>query len=157
MANQRVIIEPMTMAHYDEVIALWRAAPGVGLSPSDEPRPLAAYLRHNPGLSLIAREGHEVVGAALCGHDGRRGFLHHLVVKPSHRRRGIAKAMVEKCLAALADQGIPKCHALVFAKNTEALAFWKRVGGLEREELAIVSAWTRAGQDRTGEPPARLA
>ncbi|MCK4413847.1 MAG: hypothetical protein KAY32_09900 [Candidatus Eisenbacteria sp.] len=63
MTSKDVVIEPMTMAHYDDVIALWRAAPGMGLSPSDAAKPLAAYLRRNPGLSVIAREGDELVGA----------------------------------------------------------------------------------------------
>jgi len=50
MTSKDVVIEPMTMAHYDDVIALWRAAPGVGLSPSDAADPLDPYLRRKPGL-----------------------------------------------------------------------------------------------------------
>ena len=42
---------------------------------------IRAYLERNPGLSFVARDdlGH-IAGAVLAGHDGRRGFLHHLAV-----------------------------------------------------------------------------
>jgi ribosomal protein S18 acetylase RimI-like enzyme len=144
MNGHDVILEPMTMEHYDEVLALWREEPGVGLSASDEPEAIAAYLERNPGLSVVARRGDEVAGAALCGHDGRRGYLYHLVVRPDARKRGIGGILVSHCLEALARFGIPKCHVLVFNDNASALGFWQRTGGAQRTDLCLVSAWTPA-------------
>src|SRR5262252_6294995 len=94
-------IEPMSMADYDEVFALWQSAEGVGLGESDTRRAIAGYLRRNPGMSFVARQEGELAGAVLCGDDGRRGYLHHLAVAPRYRRQGLGRRLVVACLAAL--------------------------------------------------------
>jgi hypothetical protein len=74
------------LADYDTVLALWRSCEGIGLSDSDTREAIATYLARNPGLSLVATDADGViVGAVLGGHDGRRGYLHHLAVAPAHR------------------------------------------------------------------------
>ena len=97
----------MAIADYAEVNALWRATEGLGLSESDEREPIAANLDRNPGMSFVAVNGDCIVGAVLGGHDGRRGYLHHLAVTPGWRRRGIGRALVETSLAQLKAAGIP--------------------------------------------------
>jgi len=134
-----VEIRPMTIADYDQVYALWQACEGVGLSAADEPQAIRAYLERNPGLSAVALDGGRVVGTVLCGHDGRRGYIHHLAVAQSHRRRGIGRALVERILSALMAQGIQKCHLFVFGENRQAIAFWERVGFSQRVELVMMS------------------
>ena len=69
----------MTMADYPAVRSLWERTEGMGLNESDTPEAIAMFLERNPGLSLVidSPDG-EIVGAVLCGHDGRRGYLHHL-------------------------------------------------------------------------------
>jgi len=129
----------MTIADYDQVYALWQACEGVGLSAADEPQAIRAYLERNPGLSAVALDGGRVVGTVLCGHDGRRGYIHHLAVAQSHRRRGIGRALVERILSALMAQGIQKCHLFVFGENRQAIAFWERVGFSQRVELVMMS------------------
>lgn len=121
-------IAPMAIADYDEVVALWRDCPGIGMGESDERGPVAAYLERNPGLSLVARAGGRLVGAMLSGHDGRRGYLHHLGVAASHRRDGIGKALVERAVADLRALGIPKVNIFVFDGNAAGTAFWEAMG-----------------------------
>ena len=91
----------MSMSEYDEVLALWQNTEGMGLSESDTRDAIAAYLKRNPGMSFVARDGKSLIAAVLCGHDGRRGYLHHLAVSPAYRRRGLGTQLVEKCLARL--------------------------------------------------------
>ena len=94
-------LRPMRIADYDEVLALWQKSEGVGLGESDDRAAIAAYLARNPGLSLVAVAGKRTVGAVLCGHDGRRGYLHHLAAASSHRRQGIARALAGEGRASL--------------------------------------------------------
>ena len=68
-------IRSMTIDDYDAVAALWQACPGVGLSDSDTREGVGRFIERNPGTSLVALDGDAVVGAVLCGHDGRRGDL----------------------------------------------------------------------------------
>jgi ribosomal protein S18 acetylase RimI-like enzyme len=60
----------------------------------------------------------------MCGHDGRRGYLQHLAVHESFRRRGIGTALVEACLAKLAKLGILKTHIDVLVGNRVAIDYW---------------------------------
>ncbi|HEY53469.1 MAG TPA: GNAT family N-acetyltransferase [Caldilineae bacterium] len=129
----------MTIEHYDAVLALWQASAGVGLRLADEKEHIARYLRRNPGLSFVAHRNGRLVGAVLCGHDGRRGYIHHLAVAAPHRRQGIGRALVEQALAGLSVIGIQKCHLFVFQDNDEAIAFWQKIGWFERNELLVMS------------------
>jgi ribosomal protein S18 acetylase RimI-like enzyme len=132
-------ISPLCIDDYDEVLRLWSATEGIQLRTADSQAGIALYLERNPGSSFVARVGGELVGAVLCGHDGRRGYLHHLAVAPAHRRRGIATALLSCALNALEQDGIAKCLAFVLADNHDGLAFWARAGWARREDLAVVS------------------
>jgi len=131
-------IRAMLPRDYDAVMNLWRNTPGMGLdAESDSRRAIARYLRRNPGLSLVACEGREVVGAVLAGHDGRRGHLNHLAVAASHRKSGIGQALVARCLRSLARQHISKCTILISRSNLGGKAFWRRIGWKQRDDLYI--------------------
>ena len=136
----------MTIREYDGVSALWRNTVGIGLDDADTRETMAEYLERNPGLSFVARDGGAIVGAVLCGHDGRRGYLHHLAVADSHRRQGIGRALVEKCISGLRAIGIPKCNIFVFAGNAEGKRFWKADGWIERSDLAFMQKLTGADE-----------
>ena len=120
------------------VIALWRRTEGVGLNESDTRRAIAAYLRRNPRLSFVAEQGGRIIGAVLCGHDGRRGYLHHLAVAGRHRKRGIGRQLVNACLAKLRKAGIPKCNIFIFANNAAGMKFWTHIGWSLRTELRLM-------------------
>jgi len=138
-------IREMTFSDYDAVIALWQSADGVGLSDADSREAIDCYLARNPGCGSTAWDGDDLVGAVLCGHDGRRGYVHHLTVRESHRRQGIGKALAERCLVALKAEGIDKCHLFVFANNDNAIGFWKGVGWMQRVDLVVMSRYTGDG------------
>ena len=136
-----ISIRPMTIADYEEALALWQGSEGVGLSAADSREAIAAYLQRNPDLSMVAFVGTSLVGAVLCGHDGRRGFIHHLAVAPAYRRRGIGSALVRSCLARLRALGIGKCHLFVFHANESAQAFWRAQGWHVRHDILIMSRY----------------
>ena len=117
-----IVIREMTIQDYDEVLSLWQASEGVGLSDADSEEGVACFLDRNPGLSFVARDGEHLVGAILCGHDGRRGYIHHLAVSKPHRCQGLGRALVERCLSALRGDGIGKCHIFVFADNQDTVS-----------------------------------
>jgi N-acetylglutamate synthase len=130
------------MNDYGEAIALWHSSEGIGLSAADSPVRIATYLARNPGLSFVARVGETLVGAVLCGHDGRRGYLHHLAVDPVWRGKGIGQTLVKHCLSALSAHGIDKCHIFVIASNQSGRDFWQKIGWKERPEIVLMSRET---------------
>jgi len=132
-------LREFALADYDPVLALWRACEGIGLSESDTREAIAAFLVRNPSLSLVALDKDGViVGAVLGGHDGRRGYLHHLAVAPAHRGRGLGRQLVDETLARLRRHGIPKCSIFLYAHNAAGRAFWLREGWAPREDLVVM-------------------
>jgi ribosomal protein S18 acetylase RimI-like enzyme len=82
----------------------------------------------------------------MSGHDGRRGYLQHLLVLPEFRRQGIANALVERCVSSLETQGIHKSHLDVFKTNTTAARYWQSQGWKLRDDIDRYS-FTRAGNE----------
>ena len=132
-------ITPFTIESYDGVFTLWQECEGVGLSSADSKECIQSYLVRNPGMSFVAMIDSQIVGAVLCGHDGRRGYIHHLSVHPSRRRQGIARQLVDHCLQALQDEGIKKCHLFIFKDNANGIQFWKSTGWDYRSDLSVIS------------------
>ena len=136
-------IRPMMEEDIPAALALWQGLPGIGLRDADNPSALARYLKRNPGCSFVAlNERGELVGVSLAGHDGRRGYLHHVAVSAAFQKQGLGRKLVLACIEALKLEGIEKVNLWVKADNAEGLAFWNRVGGRERNDLVIVSIIT---------------
>jgi putative acetyltransferase len=133
-----IVVRPFRMDDYDAVFALWRRCEGVGLGASDTRAAIAAYLRRNPGLSFVAQMKGRIVGTVLCGHDGRRGYLHHLAVSKRCRRAGLGRRLVDICLERLRRIDIHKCNIFVFADNVEGMTFWIRTGWTPRPDLRLL-------------------
>jgi len=136
MAVRHVV--PFEPRHIEHALALFRGCPGVGLSSGDSAPEIAAFLARNPGASAVVETAAgDLVGAILCGHDGRRGFLYHLAVHPDERGQGLGRKLVEHALAALRAAGISRASIHVYAHNAEGAKFWAWLGWRVRHDLAV--------------------
>ena len=113
---------------YDAAVALWNLLEGIEVAEGDSREEIRAYLLRNPGLSRVAEENGKMVGAVLCGHDGRRGLIYHLAIAPAYQGKGIGKLLVGECVAQLRDAGIVRALILVARDNSGAHSFWLRSG-----------------------------
>ena len=134
-----IIFSQFTIDLYEEVLFLWHHCDGIGLSDADSRGSIKAYLERNPGMSFVANENGNIVGAILCGHDGRRGYIHHLAVQAEYRRQGLGHKLVEKSLSVLQSVGIQKCHLFIFGDNESGQKFWESLGWTKRVELTMMS------------------
>jgi putative acetyltransferase len=141
-SRSSVRIRPFRPSDYDEAHALWKETEGIGLSESDARGAIGQFLRRNPGLSLVATSGGRVIATVLCGHDGRRGYLHHLAVSRKWRLLGIGRKLVAACLGKLHAEGIPKCNLFLYASNLPGRVFWRRLGWNVRSDLRLVQRGT---------------
>ncbi|MDB6169632.1 MAG: ypeA 2 [Verrucomicrobia bacterium] len=127
------------MDAHGDVVALWQRCEGIGLSEADSPAQMRTYLERNLGMSFVAAANSRIVGAVLCGHDGRRGYIHHLAVDPLFRRQGIGRLLIANALRALGGAGIHKCHIFIFSDNIAGMKFWKAEGWTVRSEIDLAS------------------
>jgi ribosomal protein S18 acetylase RimI-like enzyme len=129
-------IREMTMADYDAVFQLWFGTEGVGLRRLDDsPIGIAKFLDRNPNTNFVAEIDHKIIGIALSGHDGRRGYLYHMAVRTDYRRQGIGKALLQAICTAMKNEGINKLALLVFSKNQIGNDFWQSQGWRHRTDL----------------------
>mgnify|MGYP003292327274 FL=1 len=129
-------IREMKIEDYDQVFALWKTIKGFGIrSVDDSKEGIERFLKWNPGLSVVAEEEGQIVGAILCGSDGRRGCLYHVCVHKDYRRQGIGKTMVVWCMEKLKELQINKVSLIAFTQNDVGNTFWKEIGWTKREDL----------------------
>ena len=134
-----ISLSEMAISDYDRVLALWQKTHGLGLSDADSREEIGGFLKRNPGLCFICKEGELLIGTILCGHDGRRGYIYHLAVDEAYRKKGIGRQLTQKSLDALQRIGIAKCHLFVYRNNEEAELFYDRMGWQKRTTLDIFS------------------
>lgn len=129
-------IRQMKIEDYDEVYHLWKRIRGFGIRSMDDSREgVDRFLKRNPTTSVVAEENGKIVGAILCGHDGRRGCLYHVCVDEAYRRHGIGKAMVVRTMEALKEEKINKVCLIAFTSNDIGNAFWNTIGWTKREDM----------------------
>ena len=92
----------MTIDDFEQVHSLWMEIHGFGIRSIDDSKEgVERFIRRNPTTSMVAVCDGKIVGAILCGHDGRRAGLYHVCVQENYRKHGIGQKLVERCLEAL--------------------------------------------------------
>lgn len=121
-------IRPYSASDQDSVVELWRDVfPG----PSPWNHPVADIRRKlalQRELFLVAVVGSDVVGTAMAGHDGHRGWVYYVGVSPEHRRQGIGTALMKSVERSLARIGCPKLNLQIRAGNEQVVSFYKKLG-----------------------------
>ena len=129
-------IRKMTIEDYDLVYKLWMSIDGFGIRSIDDSREgVERFLKRNPSTSVVAEDQGRVVGAILCGHDGRRGCFYHVCVHKDYRKQGIGKAMAVFAMRALKEEEINKVSLIAFTSNEVGHRFWRSAGFTFREDL----------------------
>ena len=129
-------IRVMTTDDYEEVHNLWMSIHGFAIRSIDDSKEgVERFIKRNPKTSVVAVSDGKIVGAILCGHDGRRGCLYHVCVHEDYRKHGIGKSMAVACMRALQSEGINKVNIIAFKNNELGNQFWKGEGWTFREDL----------------------
>lgn len=134
-----MIIRPMTKDDYDEVYAMWQTTSKRALSNADSREQIERYLDRNAGMSQVAVADGKIVGTVLAGHDGRRGFIHHMAVMPQYRRKGIGHSLANTAIEKIKAEGIDKTHIFCYQNNETGQNFWKDFGFKKRDDVFVYS------------------
>lgn len=111
----------------DAVVALWERC-GLTRPWNDPHKDVARKRTVQPELFLVAAVDGVVVGTAMFGYDGHRGWVNYLATDPAYRRQGIARTLMQTGESRLLDLGCPKLSLQVRAGNADAVAFYAALG-----------------------------
>ncbi len=132
-----MIIEDLPEHLYADAIALWHA---VGLTrPWNDPA--ADLKRAVEGLTstVLAARGADgaLLGTAMVGHDGHRGWVYYVAVDTDHQGQGVGRQLMGACEAWVRDRGIPKIQLMVRTTNAQAAEFYRTLGYQDSECLVL--------------------
>ncbi len=130
-------IRPYVDHDRDGVAGLWRE-----VFPDNPPwnRPeedIDRKLTVQPQLFLVAVADEEVVGTAMGGFDGHRGWVHLVAVRASYRRRGIGEALMKEVEKGLVKIGCTKLNLQVRSTNQEVVTFYRKLGYQVEDRISM--------------------
>ena len=99
------------------------------LQPSTKDPPASTVLAWVADGSLL--------GTAMVGVDGHRGWMYYLAVEPSASGTGIGRSLVRACEEWVLARGIPKLMLMVRSDNRDVLGFYDALG-YEVNEVATL-------------------
>ena len=115
----KIVTRDFSIDDYEAVLQLWQRVEGLEVAEGDDKDGVGQFAARNPGLSRVAVDDSKVVGVAMCGHDGRRGYIYHVAVDPGYRRYGLGRRLVQECLDGL-RQMVLKCWPSTFTNQRTA-------------------------------------
>lgn len=118
------------------ILDLWQAAE-LHVTPKgrDSQEHIVQEMSQGSALFLGAfREG-EMIGVALATHDGRKGWINRLAVKPEHRKKGIAQELVRASEEAFREIGLGLSCALVEDWNEPSMNLFEKEGYVPRKDI----------------------
>jgi len=126
-------IQKMTLQDYEQVKRLWIES-GLSDEPEDQIEEIGEFLVSTQCAAFVAKKNENIIGAVLCGNDGRYGYIHHLAVALHSRNNGVGRLLVQVCMGFL-----KKRHILIMVKESNDIgnAFWRQMEFQQVNSLKI--------------------
>jgi ribosomal protein S18 acetylase RimI-like enzyme len=155
-----LIIRPATVA---DVPALYRLMQGMqtlhaGAHPEVfkatlDSEPTTAFftevLSNDRNIVLVAETSDAIIGYLWCqerlpadsfyARTAHTAYINHLSVDPSHRRRGIGEALVERVMAELKERDVVRVGVDYWTFNRPARSFFASLGFTSRREVCSLN------------------
>lgn len=110
-----------------DVLAFWAVA-AEGTSITDDVDGVSRLIARDPEALILAEADGLLVGSVVAGYDGWRCSLYRLAVLPSHRRQGIASALLDAADRRFLAVGGRRGDAMVLDRNEQAHHAWRAAG-----------------------------
>jgi ribosomal protein S18 acetylase RimI-like enzyme len=132
-----ILIRPYEETDEAAVVDLWQEVFPGAPAWNDPVNDIRRKLTVQPELFFIAMKDRQLVGTAMAGYDGHRGWVYYVVVSPNHRRLGIGSALMGHAEEALREKGCPKLNLQVRASNHEVVKFYQQLGYEIEERVSM--------------------
>jgi len=130
-------IVPYEESDRDAVIALWRVVFPNEPAHNDPTRVIQNKLAVQRDLFFVAKVGTQVIGTAIAGYDGHRGWVYKLAVSPAYQRQGIGRVLMKHVETTLRRLGCPKLNLQVRSTNAAVVAFYRACGYVVEENISM--------------------
>ncbi len=131
-----MLIRPYLESDQDAVVTLWQEC-GLTRPWNDPGKDIQRKLTVQREWFLVGTVEERIVASAMAGYDGHRGWVNYLAVSPAHRGQGFGRRLMQQIEALLHEAGCPKLNLQVRNSNTEALAFYRKLGYLQDEAVSL--------------------
>ncbi len=120
----------------DDVVVLWQRC-GLVRPWNDARKDIARKRKVQRELFLVGEIDGLIVGSAMGGYEGHRGWVSYLAVDEARRRAGLGRALMAEIETRLRKLGCPKLNLQVRDDNGVVLAFYERLGYLQDAVVSL--------------------
>lgn len=135
MATVDVVLSLASLEHAQALALMSRDFVETGLGWGYRPERMAELIRARETSTLVAHERKRCVGFAVMVFGEERAHLVLLAVRPTHRRCGIARRMMNWLLDSASTAGMASVHLELLDDNVAAKAFYRVLGFTETIRL----------------------
>src|SRR6476659_9447281 len=124
-------------SHRTQVIALWQGVFGYQTAHNRPSLAIDKKLAVADDLFFVALMEDVVLGTAIAGYDGHRGWIYSVAVAPSYRNRGIGTQLVLHAERALTSKGCMKINLQILQTNKSVSSFYSSLGYAVEERVSM--------------------
>jgi ribosomal protein S18 acetylase RimI-like enzyme len=132
-----VKIAPLPEELFSAAVTLWHEC---GLTrPWNDPRADLVRAVSGPASAVLGARDVDgrLLGTAMVGHDGHRGWVYYLAVAVTVRRQGLGRDLMRECEEWVRSRGVPKIQLMVRHSNEDVIAFYEGVGYTDGEVVVL--------------------
>lgn len=129
-----MFIRPFQQTDRAAVIALWQVC-GLTRPWNDPTSDIDFCLASQEATLLVAEADGAVIGSAMVGHDGHRGWVYYLAASPAQQGKGLGRALMAAAEDWARARGVPKLMLMVRPENAGVRAFYEALGYIEEPRI----------------------
>jgi ribosomal protein S18 acetylase RimI-like enzyme len=123
--------------HRDQVISLWNEVFGYEAAHNLPQLVIDKKLEFGDGLFFVALNKHAVIGTAMAGYDGHRGWIYSIAVSPEYRKQGVGSSLLAFAEEKLLGLGCMKINLQIMDGNEAVEGFYLANGYLTEIRISM--------------------
>ena len=109
------------------ILNLWNAC-NLSRSWNNPQLDIARKLSVQAEWFLVGLINGDIIGSAMFGYDGHRGWVNYLAVLPEHQGKGFARKLMAHGENLLKAAGCPKINLQIRQSNIDVMKFYEELG-----------------------------
>lgn len=101
---------------------------------------ITKMIEEDPNQVMVATDAGELIGYVMfqceikppLEMDHKVSYVMDLYVRPSHRRHGVARQLLQSCMNTVKSKGITRVQLRVWCMNEAAIALYRQLGFRDR-------------------------